>query len=95
MDALELDNFDGGEMTPDVLPGNVDRELRKTYTAFSYLTACGHYSILWGCGSFGGDKKIKTLIQWVAASMAKATLLFVCPGVEHKGFLRDLRELID
>lgn len=34
MDALELDSHDTSELTPDLLPGNVDCELRKAYTVF-------------------------------------------------------------
>ena len=39
MDALEIDNYNGAALVPDVIPGNVDRELRKAYTAFSCLAA--------------------------------------------------------
>jgi hypothetical protein len=35
MDALELDWYDNSTMVPDLLPGNVDRELHKAFTAFS------------------------------------------------------------
>ena len=37
MDALELDSFDtrAGYFIPDVLPGHVDREFTKSYTAFN------------------------------------------------------------
>ena len=37
MDALELASYDTNALIPDVLPWNVDRELRKAYTAFSSL----------------------------------------------------------
>lgn len=35
IDALELDFYDTSELTPNLLPGNIDRELRRAYTAFS------------------------------------------------------------
>lgn len=35
MDALELDSHDTTHLVPDLLPGHVERELRKAYTAFS------------------------------------------------------------
>jgi len=34
--ALELDLFDTSIMIPDFLPGNIDREIRKAYSAFSW-----------------------------------------------------------
>ena len=55
------------------------RELNKAYCGFSgdvigdspstgklMPVATGN----WGCGAFGGDKHLKTLIQWMAASRA-------------------------
>jgi poly(ADP-ribose) glycohydrolase len=79
MDALELDHFDPDEGMPDLLPGHVQRELRKAYVAFS----SGPYKFvmtgLWGCGAFCGDEEIKSIIQWCAASLAGVTLQFVVP----------------
>ncbi|KAJ7763211.1 hypothetical protein DFH07DRAFT_867403 [Mycena maculata] len=85
MDALELDSHDASASTPDLLPGNVDRELMKAYTAFAssadgipYDTAVtGH----WGCGAFGGNQEVKSIIQWCAASLAGVKLNFVCDKV--------------
>ncbi|KAJ7606685.1 hypothetical protein FB45DRAFT_847552 [Roridomyces roridus] len=80
MDALELDGYNTTAVTPDLLPGNVDRELTKAYTAFSsgrppYVNVVtGH----WGCRAFGGNREIKSLIQWCAASLAGVELDFVC-----------------
>lgn len=58
---------------------NILRELNKAYCGFSSTVigddiatpslipvATGN----WGCGAFGGDKYLKTLIQWMAASRA-------------------------
>ncbi|KAG7008523.1 poly(ADP-ribose) glycohydrolase [Physcia stellaris] len=101
MDALELDNYDSNALIPDVLPGNVDRELRKAYTAFSSLATGTQENLksvvtgLWGCRSFGGNKEIKTLIQWAAASMAGVKLLFVCPGSDKADFKHDLEVLVN
>ena len=65
--------------------GNILRELNKAYCGFSFQTpndkpsdrtlaalATGN----WGCGAFGGDKEIKTLIQWMAASQVGRSTLY-------------------
>ena len=55
---------------------NILRELNKAFCGFSFSipgdveekrpVATGN----WGCGAFGGDKELKTLIQWMATSRA-------------------------
>jgi poly(ADP-ribose) glycohydrolase len=100
MDALELDSYETGPglPVPDLLPGNVDRELTKAYAAFnSALNLVGTESAvavytevvtgLWGCRAFGGNKEIKTLIQWCAASVAGVPLVFICEEVSTAVFL--------
>ena len=99
MDALELDAHDTSQLTPDLLPGNVDRELQKAYTAFSSLRNCTQgfevvVTGLWGCRSFGGNRQIKTIIRWLAASLAGTKLLFVCAGKDHETFSVELRSFI-
>ena len=57
----------------------INRELNKAYCGFSHSIssddpisgemvpiATGN----WGCGAFGGDREMKTLLQWMAASRA-------------------------
>lgn len=94
MDALELDMYessDEAELVPDFLPGNVDREIMKAYTAFS-SGGSGNgkydeiYTGLWGCGAFGGNWQAKTIIQWCAASMAGVPLRFVVAGKLQREF---------
>lgn len=112
MDALELDREEeeqGG--VPDLGPGMVDREIRKASTAFFFSTTTtppgddGSRGVgdtvivtgLWGCGSFGGDRYVKTLVQWVAASMAQVRLRFVVwtgEGDGVVGFADALRDLV-
>ena len=57
---------------PDIV-----RELNKAYSGFSFTVAGDTASSgkkvpiatgNWGCGAFGGDKELKTLIQWMAAT---------------------------
>lgn len=97
IDALELDSFDTRELTPDLLPGNVDRELRKAYTAFSFARNRDGQAFevvitgLWGCRSFGGNRQIKTIIQWLAASLAGTKLRFVCSSKDQEDFATELR----
>ncbi|KAJ7058923.1 hypothetical protein C8F01DRAFT_1147529 [Mycena amicta] len=117
MDALPLDSYDtssSSAIIPDLLqvPGNVQRELRKAYTAFSsysgaYLSNPGsestnHYDEIitghWGCGSFGGNKQVKSTIQWCAASLAgTGGLRFICWASEGQGdsFPDAFREFAD
>ena len=61
------------------------RELDKAYCGFGFripgddvesnkmrAVATGN----WGCGAFGGDKELKSLLQWMAASMAGRPLKY-------------------
>ena len=107
MDALELDLVESGhphsgESIPDLMPACLHRELVKAYTAF-----CSHccrnvrkpYSFvttgLWGCGAFGGNRQVKAIIQWTAASMANVPeLRYVLAGPEQKGFGDELRRFV-
>ncbi|KAJ7249472.1 hypothetical protein C8J57DRAFT_1139514 [Mycena rebaudengoi] len=96
MDALELDGYDMSVSTPDLLPGNVDRELTKAYTAFASYPGGAPYETVvtghWGCRAFGGDREIKSIIQWSAASVAGVHLNFVCD--KSDSFASDFRSFI-
>jgi poly(ADP-ribose) glycohydrolase len=97
MDALELDMLGTEDQVPDLLPGHVGRELRKAYTAFSSISSREErytevLTGLWGCGAFGGDWQIKTIIQWCAAAMASVSLHFVCSGDQQDVFATTLDE---
>eukprot|EP00929_Paragymnodinium_shiwhaense_P055143 TRINITY_DN27658_c0_g1_i5.p2 TRINITY_DN27658_c0_g1~~TRINITY_DN27658_c0_g1_i5.p2 ORF type:complete len:171 (+),score=15.74 TRINITY_DN27658_c0_g1_i5:1130-1642(+) len=59
------------------------RELRKVYTAClgdpsedSGARQSGFATGNWGCGVFGGDPQLKSLIQWLAAAAANRTLVY-------------------
>ena len=80
---------------------DIKRELHKAWVAFFPLpreeeerkirpVATGH----WGCGVFGGDKELKAVIQWLAASAAKRSLVF-CHGAsaEDAKFAQGLMQL--
>jgi poly(ADP-ribose) glycohydrolase len=100
MDALELDLYDRDAGLPDLQPGNVDRELRKAYTAFLSYKKSGRsaysriYTGYWGCGTFGGNPGVKSLIQWCAASLAGCDLTFVCSGEERRLFGEELESFV-
>ncbi|CAF0994283.1 unnamed protein product [Adineta steineri] len=59
----------------------VDRELIKAYTSFYPLGRGPNYEFgittgNWGCGAFNGDRYLKAIIQWMAASEAKRPLIY-------------------
>ena len=100
MDAIELDLVECDFGLPDLLPGNVERELRKAYTGFYSYKQSNRpayskiYRGFWGCGTFGGNLGIKTLIQWCAASFAGCSLTFICSGDERRNFGDQLEEFV-
>ncbi|WEW61164.1 poly(ADP-ribose) glycohydrolase [Emydomyces testavorans] len=98
MDALELDTYDSSKEIPDLLPGHVDRELLKAYAAFSSEQGKRAYSGivtgLWGCGAFGGNREIKTVLQWCAASLAGVSLTFICAGDAQREFAERLEGFV-
>uniref|UniRef100_A0A6Q2ZIS9 poly(ADP-ribose) glycohydrolase n=1 Tax=Esox lucius TaxID=8010 RepID=A0A6Q2ZIS9_ESOLU len=70
MDALKFKNF-----LEQFQPENINRELNKAYCGFSRpgvrgqdlsAVATGN----WGCGVFGGDARLKALLQMLAAAEA-------------------------
>ena len=100
MDALELDLLDREKGLPDLQPGNVDRELRKAYTAIQSYKRSNRaaystiYTGYWGCGTFGGNVGVKSLIQWCAASFAGCDLRFICSG-ERGVFGNELKQFVN
>ncbi|PNY26012.1 Uncharacterized protein TCAP_04052 [Tolypocladium capitatum] len=81
MDALEIDEADGGEGLPDLEPHNLDREIKKAYTAFAAWRSPDNSAVwagLWGCGAFNGDPAVKMTLLWMAASLAGKELRILC-----------------
>ena len=69
------------------------RELDKAYCGFSFVIAgddrgSGEMRPVatgnWGCGAFGGDKELKTLQQWMAATKANRPIKYY--SFKDKGF---------
>jgi len=82
LDALEMDKERQGQ---DAKMGNMLREIHKLMSGFKALLQRnlenpmdthhknGHRLVViippWGCGTFGGDIKVKLLLIWIAASV--------------------------
>jgi len=69
-------------------------------TTVTGIHSRGPYSVvatgLWGCGTFGGDKHIKSMIQWCAASMAQVRRLqFITSTTEQHVFAEAFKGFID
>uniref|UniRef100_A0A3Q4B744 poly(ADP-ribose) glycohydrolase n=1 Tax=Mola mola TaxID=94237 RepID=A0A3Q4B744_MOLML len=70
IDALKFTHF-----LEQFLPEKIDRELNKAYCGFFRSNSKSmHLSAVatgnWGCGAFGGDTRLKALIQLMAAAEA-------------------------
>ncbi|KAH7161446.1 hypothetical protein EDB81DRAFT_839772 [Dactylonectria macrodidyma] len=110
MDALEMDMVEASDQQlPDLMPQNIDRELRKAATGFTALPACDAVRTgLWGCGAFCGDAGVKLIVMWLAASVADVRLDMMLGPEQHdigRGFelvvrackgmsAREVRELL-
>ncbi|XP_019620262.1 PREDICTED: poly(ADP-ribose) glycohydrolase-like [Branchiostoma belcheri] len=80
IDALKYRTY-----TEQCTPGMVKRELDKAFCGFyrpdvlpSNLSAIATGN--WGCGAFGGDPRIKGLIQMMASAVAKRDLAYFTFG---------------
>src|SRR6266542_3842436 len=74
MDASKFDNIDilKNSLLLQLNDNSLIRELNKAYCGFSWNQNFKNIKSigigLWGCGTFAGDKDIKFIIQWIAAS---------------------------
>jgi len=69
MDALIFSDNELAQWKPRL----IDRELNKAYVTFYEKDSSKLIPIAtgnWGCGAFAGDKLLKSVIQWIAASQA-------------------------
>merc|ERR1711864_32534 len=70
MDAIKFSGKGRVQFRAD----NVDRELNKAFVAFHGPSNVSRLQAVatgnWGCGAFGGDPRLKLVIQWLAASEA-------------------------
>lgn len=65
---------------------NILREINKAHIGFTctdpleYVDSMPIATGNWGCGAFRGDKELKLVIQWIAASQAKRNLYYFTFG---------------
>lgn len=97
-DVVAIDALVIREYSHQFKMGSILREINKAYSGFFVP----HHSLVtqsplpavctgnWGCGAFGGDKRLKALIQLIAATLAKRE---VCYFTFDDSVLRD--ELYD
>lgn len=61
-----------------------------TVTGYNFITTG-----MWGCRTFGGNREIKTILQWCAASLGGIPVLqFICAGPDQADFAVKLRAFI-
>ncbi|KAK7135181.1 hypothetical protein R3I93_018329 [Phoxinus phoxinus] len=91
IDALHYRNF-----LQQFLPDNMTRELNKAFCGFARpgvepenlsAVATGN----WGCGAFGGDTRLKAVLQMMAAAEAERDLMYFTFG--DADLLRDVHRI--
>jgi len=81
MDAIRFTNFQ-----LQFRENNIERELVKAYVAFSSYDVDNSQKLQavatgnWGCGAFGGDLRLKLLIQMMAAAQCHRDLAYFTFG---------------
>ncbi|XP_041865735.1 LOW QUALITY PROTEIN: poly(ADP-ribose) glycohydrolase [Melanotaenia boesemani] len=91
IDALKYRNF-----LEQFLPEKITRELNKAYCGFHRNNAkTKHLSAVatgnWGCGAFGGDTRLKALIQLMAAAEAGRDVAYFTFGDAQ--LMRDVHDM--
>uniref|UniRef100_A0A7I5EA99 poly(ADP-ribose) glycohydrolase n=1 Tax=Haemonchus contortus TaxID=6289 RepID=A0A7I5EA99_HAECO len=76
--AMDAKLFKPGFRNVQYRKENIDRELNKAYAGFlpKLRDACPVATGNWGCGVFGGDKELKSLIQMMAAACAGRNMIY-------------------
>ncbi|CAD8091289.1 unnamed protein product [Paramecium sonneborni] len=62
------------------------RELNKSFSGFKGSQQQIISTGKWGCGIYGGDKQLKTLIQWLAFSQACPNGTIIFNGLDDQAF---------
>lgn len=69
-----------GRAREQFLIREVNRELDKALAGFRYKDSPEFTEVVtgrWGCGVFGGDDELKFIIQWLAASACKKSMVYL------------------
>lgn len=78
IDAMDFSSYANESFKAQTNINNMQRELEKCLVGFSEVNnsiiETGH----WGCGCFNGNKYLKAIIQWIAASCTKNKIVFYC-----------------
>jgi len=93
IDALDFTKREEEQYTEQY----IRRELNKAYTGFSAPTSYSEIATgNWGCGVFKGDRQLKCIIQWMAASQLNKVIHFKYVGnsfsTEFSSFSKILKE---
>ncbi|CAK76561.1 unnamed protein product (macronuclear) [Paramecium tetraurelia] len=62
------------------------RELNKSFSGFQGSQQQIISTGKWGCGIYGGDKQLKTLIQWISFSQACPNGTIIFNGLDDKAY---------
>jgi poly(ADP-ribose) glycohydrolase len=83
-EIIAIDAMDFGEalnpLREQLKDINLSREIQKTQAGFGNITNTLIMTGFWGCGAFSGNPELKTLIQWISASVRGKRLIFCCFG---------------
>ncbi|KAL4172832.1 hypothetical protein KRP22_007994 [Phytophthora ramorum] len=81
--GIDATDYGSARVERQYTRGHVWRDLVKAYAGFAYPDAhdgerCWPVATgNWGCGVFRGDRELKFLIQWLAASLRRRELVYV------------------
>uniref|UniRef100_A0AAV1UC64 poly(ADP-ribose) glycohydrolase n=1 Tax=Peronospora matthiolae TaxID=2874970 RepID=A0AAV1UC64_9STRA len=81
--GMDATDYGSAQVERQYTRGHIWRELVKAYAGFAYPEASNgelNWPVAsgnWGCGVFKGDRELKFLIQWLAASLHRRELVYV------------------
>ncbi|CAI5709841.1 unnamed protein product [Hyaloperonospora brassicae] len=86
--GMDATDYGSAQTERQYTRGHIWRDLVKAYAGFAYREASDDEhkwpvaSGNWGCGVFKGDRELKFLIQWLAASLHRRELVYVLFDVD-------------
>ncbi|GMF22885.1 unnamed protein product [Phytophthora lilii] len=81
--GIDATDYGSSRVDRQYTRGHVWRDLVKAYVGFAYPDAHDEHRCWpvatgnWGCGVFQGDRELKFMIQWLAASLRRRELVYV------------------